>query len=491
VAPDELHSFVGFMKALFRRTMADKVPVLAAALSFFTMLSIVPVLILALAILGFAIYTAGGTLQNAAHLAVVDLQQAISRVLPGANAQKTFYSLAQQINLEQSLIKVIAARGIAAITGALTLTWAALQIFVNASGLMNLAFDVDETRSWIKLRLVCLGVLLGASVLFLLSLIPTSGPDFVRNLHIPWLGVPNPVPWWVDTIFALLALAVNVAMFAFIYKFLPNAKVEWKDAAIGGLAMGVLWEIAKKGFALFLANSNNPMYGALGGVILLVTWMYYTNVLLLLGAEVSGLYRKVRVGAEEPDLAQQRFDELHAVHQGTAVPLPAGAMAASQEPPLAESRKRMRDTMDRIRDDVHGMRESVRSAAHAVKTTPARHSAARAFDETPSAEDRQDMDVASTAEERRPPEKMPRREIFGALGGATPAAKATNPETQSRRQEDRAIEERAACAMREGDYPPAKVSKERAKETVNEIRSHVLAMGESVRRAREQVAEDV
>lgn len=475
--PAETTGIFGFLKVLFSRTMADKVPVLAAALSFFMMLSVVPVLLLALAILGFVMHEMGYDLQHAAQMAVSQIQQGISKVLPGAGVQQTFRDLAEQINLQRSLINIIEARGIAMVTGVLSLIWAALQIFVNASGLMNLAFDVEETRSWVKLRLVALFVTVGALLLFLLSLLPTSGPDFVRNLNIPWLGLPDPTPFWVDAIFTLLALAINMAMFTFIYRFLPNTRVSWRDAAVGGIAMGVLWEVAKKGFTLFLAGSDNPMYGALGGVILLITWMYYTNILLLLGAEVSGLYRRVRVGSLMPSTVEAHRRELEAVHTGSAVPLAASPVPA--EGSLPESKERMRKAMERIKGDVRDMGETVREAAHNVKSTPARHSASRAFETEPFPEERRGIHIAPTPEERRPPRKAP-RQVAGALGGET-----LDSEAEERDRERRAIEERAAREMRDGDYPPAETSKVRAKETVDEIRAHVQSIGRSVKHARE------
>lgn len=357
--PEEATSVVGFLKVLFRRAMADRVPVLAAALSFFTLLSIVPVLLLALAILGFVMHGMGYDLPHAAEMAVAQMQQGISRVLPGEAVQQTFRELAEQINLQGSLINIIEARGVAMATGVLSLTWAALQVFVNASGLMNLAFDVEETRSWLRLRLVALGVTFGAALLFLVSLLPTSGPEFIRNLRIPWLGLPDPSPFWLSALFALLALVVNMAMFTFIYRFLPNTRVAWRDAAVGGMAMGILWEVLKKGFTVFLAGSSNPMYGAMGGVILLITWMYYTNILLLLGAEVSGLYRRVRAGSLAPSLAEAHRMELQAVHAGMALPLTAGGPGADTGPPAKE---RARETVEEIRENVRSMGRSVKAA---------------------------------------------------------------------------------------------------------------------------------
>lgn len=468
----EATGVAGFLKVLFRRTMEDKVPILAAALSFFMMLSVVPVLLLALAILGFFMHGMGYDMQHAAQMAVAQMQKGISQVLPGANVQQTFQDLARQINLEQSLISIIQARGTTLITGVLSLTWAALQIFVNASSLMNQAFDVDETRSWLKLRLVALGVTLGASVLFLISLVPTSGPDFVRNLHIPWLGLPNPTPVWVDGLFSLLAIAINMAMFTFIYRFLPNLRVAWADAAVGGIAMGLLWEIAKKGFAGFLAGSTNPMYGALGGVILLITWMYYTNILLLLGAEVAGLYRRVRAGSVIPNVQEAHLRELRAVHAGAAVPVAAAPGMPSVS--LDETKEQIHATVQRIAGAAQEIGDTLRHTAHEVKTTPTRHRADREFDHAePTAADRRNADVAPTAEERRPPHKAP----------IVPDRERLDPEAEARDRERQASEARAIRELKEGDFPPVEASRQRARQAVEEIKDNIQSIAQSVKDA--------
>jgi membrane protein len=219
-------------------------------------------------------------------------------MLPGGDAKRAAATLMRDAQLAQQAEELMKARGIAGIVGILSLVWAALQIFVNAATSMNAAWSAEETRSWWKLRLVALGLLVGAGALFLLSLLPSSGPDAVRRLNIPWLGLPEHVPWWVDLLFALLAVALNIVMFAVIYRFLPNAKLTWREAFVGGAFMGVLWELAKQGFSFYLSRfgNYNKMYGSLGGLMILILWIFYTSMLLLLGAEVAKLYKDIKEG---------------------------------------------------------------------------------------------------------------------------------------------------------------------------------------------------
>jgi membrane protein len=283
------------IKELARRFGKDQSPVYAAALSFFSILSIVPLLVVALAALAFLFHSPA---QAMAHL-----QKLIAQILPGDYAGSAAQRIINDANIQRSVEELIRTRGIAGLIGLLSLVWAAMQIFVNAVPAMNAAFEVQETRSWLRLRLVAFGLLLGAGALFLLSLLPSSGPDFISHLHIPWLHLPQPVPWPIDALFWLAALAINSMMFALIYRFLPNAPTSWRQAFVGGLVAGLLWELAKRGFSAYLANFNsyNKVYGALGGLIVLLLWIYYTSMITLLGAEAASLYRDITERAPEAE----------------------------------------------------------------------------------------------------------------------------------------------------------------------------------------------
>jgi membrane protein len=359
---NELGGLWSRTKLVWRRFSDDQGPVLAAGLTFFTLLSIVPLLLVALAVLGFVM--------DSPHQAILKMQDVVAHMLPGPAGVQAFRQIAQQIDLEKTLAGLMNSRGIARYTGGLSLLWAALQIFVNATTQMNAAFDVKESRSWVRLRLNALLVLVVASVLFIASLLPSSGPDFVRNLHISWLNLPSPVPWWVDLLFSLVAVAINIGMFAVIYRFLPAARVSWRVALFGGTVVGILWEVAKKAFTVYLAHSKGygQLYGAMGGVILLITWLYYSNFIMLLGAEIASVYRMVRDGAAVSDPMEAQREEVSAVYEGRAVPLASGphgdADDGSAEP--GEPRKRAGEALGAIREDVRAAGEAVRRAAREI-----------------------------------------------------------------------------------------------------------------------------
>lgn len=283
-----LHGPVAFLKELFQRFNGDHCPAWAAALSFFGILSFFPVLICGIALLGLLIQDPD--------TAARQVERFLVNLLPGAGASSTARSIIAQANIREHAADLMKISGIASLIGIVSLFWTASRIFVNAATPMNAAFRVKETRGFLKMQLYAIGMLFGVGALFLLSFLPTSGPDFLRNIPF-FRGLPDPSPWFLDVLFLLLGVAINSVMYAVIYKFLPSpaAGISWKEAFFAGTIVAVLWEIAKQGFAIYLRNFGgsqgyDKVYGSLGGIIILVLWVYYSSMILLLGAEIAKLY---------------------------------------------------------------------------------------------------------------------------------------------------------------------------------------------------------
>ena len=279
-------------KALVNRFNADQCGAWAAALSFFAMLSLVPLLTFGIALVGLA--------NNDPQAATEQVQKYVANLLPGPNAAGLAAQVIKDAKIPEQAAELMKFSGVASIIGVLTFLWTSSRVFVNAIPPMNAAFGVKETRGFLMTQVYAFGMLLGAGVLFILSLLPSVGTAALRQ--ISWFaGLPDPSPWWLQTIFVLLGIAINMLMFTVIYRFLPSpaAKVQWKQAAVGGIVVAVLWEIAKEGFALYLRNFGgengyNKIYGSLASLMILVLWIYYTSTLLLLGAEIARLWTETQ-----------------------------------------------------------------------------------------------------------------------------------------------------------------------------------------------------
>ena len=290
---------VGLAKEFLARFNDDECAMRAQSIAFVGVLSLIPVLLFALAAMGFFIPPDQATRY---------VHQLVSSILPGAEAAKAADQVIQQTGLVKAAQEIMHARGWALALGIVSLVWAGMGIVSNAIPSMNAAWEVKETRTFIPLKLLSLGVFIGGGLLFLLSLLPSSGPDFIQNLHIPWLGLPKHPPFLVATlmqiVFELLALAIDISLFVLVYRMLPNTKVTWRASLFGGIVIGFLWEIFKKGFAIYLAHfgSYNKLYGAFGGVVLLVTWILYSCMTLLAGAILCKMYQE---RSEEGGVAQK------------------------------------------------------------------------------------------------------------------------------------------------------------------------------------------
>jgi membrane protein len=267
--------WIRFAVEVGQRFGKDNGGLLAAGLAFFLILAFVPMLLVGLWVLGH-FYV------NKPDEAVVQIQSLISsQLLPGAAGNEVNHLMARA--------GIVAAEGSQDPgTTLMNLVWAAIQIFINGSTAMNAAWETTEKRSWVRLRLVALGLLIGAGILVVLSLAATG-----LSTHISASPIAREVPLkglLLSVLAEVFAIVVSAVMYTVIYKFLPSAQVSWKAAFVGGTLAAVAWEVVKKGLAVYLLHPNKSLYGELGGLIIFVLLVYYSMMVLLIGAEASAVY---------------------------------------------------------------------------------------------------------------------------------------------------------------------------------------------------------
>ncbi len=283
---------IKFTFDVFDRFGKDNGGLLAAGLAFFLVLAFVPLLLVGLWALGLIFaHRPDEALQKIEGLLA-------SQVLPGAAGTEVTHLMwragiaadEQGLHAGPTLIRILTGHGVAGIFGLLGIVWAAIQIFINGSTAMNAAWQVPEKRNWFQLRGVALGLLVGTGVLLVLSLVVTAVSTAVsagRFGHV----IPFEKPM-IAGLIELGAVFVSGLMYAVIFKFLPSpsANVSWKAALIGGFVAAIAFEVAKKWLSVFLLRSNTSLYGELGNLIVFILWVYYSMMILLLGAEVSAVY---------------------------------------------------------------------------------------------------------------------------------------------------------------------------------------------------------
>ena len=324
-----------FTLDVFARFGRDNGGLLAAGLAFFLVLALIPLLLVGLWGLGL-VYA------HKPDEAVSQIQSLLAtRILPGA-ANTEVVKFMQQAHISDgnghagpTLMNIINGHGVAGVVGFLGVVWAAIQIFINGSTAMNAAWETKENRNWFALRGVALGLLVGAGVLLALSLVVTglstaiSASPFAHA--VPFSGALQ------AGAVELGAVVVSALMYAVIYKYLPSpaAHISWKSALVGGIAAAVAFEIAKKGLSVLLLKPKASLYGDLGNLIAFVLWIYYSMMILLLGAEVSAVYA---AEVERKGAAKMRRASLST---------PAADSSSNSGSPL--SRAKQRDRAQRVR----------------------------------------------------------------------------------------------------------------------------------------------
>lgn len=311
--------WIKFTLDVFQRFGKDNGGLLAAGLAFFLVLAFVPLLLVGIAALGFFIHRPEDAVQK-----IQDLLT--TQVLPGSAGKEVKYII-DKANVAQTVAHIMQTKGIVGLIGVLSLVWAAIQIFINGSVAMNAAWETTEKRSWIKLRLVALGLLVASGILIVLSLAATAYGTYLSHHYIGS---------FLMTVLTIIgAVVVSSVMYTLILKFLPSARVSWKAAAIGGIVAAVAWEVAQKGLSVYLLRPNKSMYGEIADLFVFVLWVYYSMMILLLGAEVSAEY-----AAEVEQSTPAKLKKAALAH-------PAADAAMSSGTPLARAKDRNR--AERIR----------------------------------------------------------------------------------------------------------------------------------------------
>jgi len=172
--------------------------------------------------------------------------------------------------------------------GLVLAAWSGSNIFGTLMGALNTAYDVQETRSWFKQQIIRLGTfVLGGVIVVLSTIIFLNGEGVVD-----WLGNLLHITGAVLFVWKLLqfplALAGLVALAFATFYFLPNVKQRKSHVLIAALLTTALWIVATLLFRLYVDHfPPNPAYGLIGGVIILLTWMYYTMFVILVGGEFA------------------------------------------------------------------------------------------------------------------------------------------------------------------------------------------------------------
>lgn len=185
--------------------------------------------------------------------------------------------------------------------GALLALWAGSNVFNALTGALNRAYDVAEGRPWWKSRLVAIGmVLVSGIVIMLATLTFVAGRELVE-WGAGFLGLDARAAqiWLAVQYAAVFLFLVGAAWLA--YYVLPATRQSKRIALVGAVFASVMWVLVTLGFRLYVVNFGNydATYGTIGGVIVLLTWMYLTMLVLLVGGELNSELHKGTASVRE------------------------------------------------------------------------------------------------------------------------------------------------------------------------------------------------
>lgn len=299
----KLHLDAGTLKEAFRRFNEDKVPRLAAALSYTTIFAIAPIFIVLIAIAGAALGLANGG--HGHHIVEDDLIGAVQRSAGKEAADTVRMMVTASFKSGQPLL--------AAIIGWVTLILAAIGLFAALQDALNTVWHVEPPKRGIWLavreRIASFGVLIAIGFLLVVTTAINTAIAFVSTHLVAVLPFPG-----AELLFTvvnwILSIAVITVLFALMYKVLPDTEVAWSDVWPGAMVTAVLFVIGQSLIALYLGRAGvGSAYGAAGSLLVLLVWIYYSSMTLLFGAEFTRVYAErhgSRIGGAVPSRPQER-----------------------------------------------------------------------------------------------------------------------------------------------------------------------------------------
>jgi len=261
-------------------------PKSGAALAFYTMLSLAPLLILIVAIVGLAFGEKAAESQIANQV----------RDMVGEEGAKAIQTLIVNARKPSSGV-------IATVIGLITLLFGASSVFGELRSTLNKIWKAEASNAasiWliVKERLFSFGMVFAIGFLLLVSLTISAALAAAGKFFSDLLPI---APFVLGIIYFLFSFAAITILFALIYKFVPAAKVAWRDVWVGAIATAFLFTLGKTLIGLYLGKAGiGSAYGAAGSLIVVIVWVYYSAQIFFFGAEFTYAYAHT-IGSRSPD----------------------------------------------------------------------------------------------------------------------------------------------------------------------------------------------
>ncbi|VYU59526.1 YihY family inner membrane protein [Clostridium tertium] len=250
----------------------DDIFALGAQLAYYLMLAFFPFLLFLLTVVGFSKLNAS------------DILDGLSTILP-----TSVYSL-----IDTTVVEVVETQNAGLLGASLVLTiWSASSGFRAVIKGLNKAYDIKEKRTFIKRAIVGIIFTLALVLVIMLTLAMLVFGEIIGEhlLRIfPFKEIIKNI-WNISRY--LIVVFMMVLIFASIYRYTPAKKIPWREVYPGAIVSTLGWIIASLGFSYYINNIANysRLYGSVGAVFILMTWLYITSMILIVGAEINSVFK--------------------------------------------------------------------------------------------------------------------------------------------------------------------------------------------------------
>lgn len=265
------------LKQTYQEWDADDAQTWAASVTFYTVLSLAPLLILAVAIAGFVFGAEAASGELAAQME--DMAGSA-----GAEVVQTAVASAGAPGTGKGII--------ATVISMLILLWGASKVFGELHTALNRIWGVrlDPNAGWrgmVRKRLTGFGMVLGVGLLLLLTVALST---FLSGLQ-EFVGEVPGGAWLWGALNFVVSIGLLAVVFGAMFKFVPDVEIQWADVAFGAVLTALLFTIGKFVLGIYLAHGDmGSAYGAASSLVVMLAWIYYSSQIFFLGAEYTQVH---------------------------------------------------------------------------------------------------------------------------------------------------------------------------------------------------------
>lgn len=265
--------FVDFFKQLYKKIQHDDVQGLSAQLAFYLILSFFPFLIFIMTIIGYA------------SISIKDKIKYLEEVMP-AEAVTIIEEIVNEVSdgRSQALLSF----------GMLATLWTASRGINAIIKGLNRAYDIGESRVFWKVRGISLLVTLGIGLVILLSALLLVFGTWLRTKIIKMMDLPEGLYQLMSSLQYAVPVVIMFIVFSLLYWIAPNRRISFKEVLPGAAFTTISWILTSVLFSLYVNQFGDfsKTYGSLGGVTILLIWLYISSVVLLVGGEINAILVK-------------------------------------------------------------------------------------------------------------------------------------------------------------------------------------------------------